>query len=115
MNREDDERLWDLLGAARQPEASPFFARNILRRIREEGSGPSRLWHGWRRLVPVSGIVVATAAIFVAYSFSFRPAAGSGDDEAIAKIDIQDYQVVADLDDLLASDENSLWDDNSTL
>jgi hypothetical protein len=113
MNREDDEQLWDLLGAARRPEASPFFARNVLRQIREGGLG-SRTWLSWRRLIPVSGIVAATVAIFIAYTFSFRPSPG-GDDDAIAKIDVQDYEVVADLDDLLASDENSLWDDNSTL
>jgi len=33
----------------------------------------------------------------------------------IAQIDVQDYEVVADLDNLLASDENSPWDDNSSL
>jgi hypothetical protein len=33
----------------------------------------------------------------------------------VAKIDPQDYEVVADLDELLAVDENSLWDENSTL
>jgi len=33
----------------------------------------------------------------------------------VAKIDVQDYEVVADLDELLASDENNLWDEDSTL
>jgi hypothetical protein len=36
-------------------------------------------------------------------------------DPVIAQIDVQDYEVVADLDNLLASDENSPWDDNSSL
>lgn len=114
MNREDDEKLWDLLGAAGRPEPSPFFARNVLRQLRAEGGRVSSHWLGWRRLIPVSGIVAATAALFIAYTFSFRPASNS-DDDAVARIDAQDYEVVADLDDLLASDENSLWDDNSTL
>jgi hypothetical protein len=114
MNREDDEQLWDLLGTARRPEASPFFARNVLRQVRAEADRAPRRWLSWRRLIPVSGIVAATAAIFVAYTFSFRPAPGS-DDDAIAKIDAQDYEVVVDLDELLASDESSLWDDNPTL
>lgn len=113
MNREDDEQLWDLLGAAGQPKSSPFFARNVLRQVRA-GGGSGRPWFSWRRLIPVSGIVAATVAIFVAYTFSFRPAPGT-DDDAVARIDAQDYEVVADLDNLLASDENSLWDDNSTL
>ena len=114
MNREDDEQLWDLLGAARRPEASPFFARNVLREVREGRPFSRTLWLSWRRLIPVSGIVAAVAAIFLAYTFTFRPSPG-GDDDTIARIDAQDYEVVADLDDLLASDENSLWDDNSTL
>ena len=35
--------------------------------------------------------------------------------DVVVKIDPQDYEVVADLDELLAVDENSLWDENSTL
>lgn len=116
MQRDDDQQLWDLLGSAAQPSVSPFFARNVLRRVREEPAQESRFsrWLGWPRLLPVSGILAATAAIFIAYTFSFHPSPG-GEDDAIAKIDPQDYEVVADLDELLASDENSLWDDNSSL
>ena len=116
MQREDDKQLWDLLGSTARPAAAPFFARDVLRRIREETapSAWSSRWLSWRRMLPVSGLVAATAAIFIAYTFSFRPSRG-GEDEAIAKIDAQDYEVVADLDDLLASDENNLWDDNSSL
>ena len=33
--------------------------------------------------------------------------------DVIAKIDPQDYDVVADLDELLAADENNLWDDDT--
>jgi hypothetical protein len=117
MRREEDQQLWDLLGSASQPEASPFFARNVLRLIHEEAEsgGPSRgLWLNWRRLLPVSGLVAAMAAILVAYTFTFHAAPG-GDDDVVAKIDAQDYEVVADLDNLLASDENNLWDDTPSL
>jgi hypothetical protein len=31
----------------------------------------------------------------------------------IAKIDPQDYDVVADLDELLVTDESNLWDDDT--
>jgi hypothetical protein len=37
------------------------------------------------------------------------------EEDLIAQIDVQDYEVVADLDELLASDENNLWDENSSL
>ena len=117
MQREDDQPLWDLLESATpSPAPSPFFARNVLRTIREESGWlrPGRSWLNWRRLLPVSGLIAATAAIFMAYALSFRPAPLHQED-AVAKIDAQDYEVVADLDDLLASDENNLWDDNSSL
>ncbi len=117
MQRDDDQPLWDLLGStSAPPAASPFFAREVLRRTREQseqGRWPGG-WLHWRRLLPVSGLVAATTAIFIAYTFSFRQGP-PGDDDAIAKIDAQDYEVVADLDELLSSDENSLWDDNSSL
>ena len=34
--------------------------------------------------------------------------------DVIVKIDPQDYDVVADLDELLATDESNLWDDDDT-
>jgi hypothetical protein len=116
MQREDDQELWDLLGSASQPTVSPFFSRDVTRRIREGSSsrGGVRPWFNWRRLLPVSTIAAATAAIFIAYTYSFR-SARVDDDDPVAKIDVQDYDVVADLDELLALDENSLWDDNQSL
>ena len=117
MQREEDQQLWELLGSATPPPAaSPFFARSVLRRVREESGWERRFrgWFIWRRLLPVSGLVAATAAIFIAYTLSFH-SSPAGMDDAVAKIDAQDYEVVADLDDLLASDENNLWDDNSSL
>jgi hypothetical protein len=44
-----------------------------------------------------------------------RPATSENFPEVVAKIDPQDYDVVADLDVLIASDETSLWDENQTL
>ena len=61
MKREDDEKLWDLLGHSAEPKISPFFARNVLREIREPQSrslvGP---WLQW--LVPAAGVAVAIIA-----------------------------------------------------
>lgn len=117
MKREDDEQLWDLLGKAPGPEVSPFFARNVLRRIREQPSWPvrARSWLSVRKLVPISALAVAVVGTFL---FLHSPALDQKpitEVDAIAQIDAQDYEVVADLDDLLASDENTLWDDNSPL
>jgi anti-sigma-K factor RskA len=118
MQRHDDEHLWDLLGHAPRPEVSPFFARNVLRAVRQL---PAQRWQAlswlnWRRLIPVSGLAAALAmAMFFAYQHARQEPPQAADDDLIAKIDAQDYEVVADLDELLASDENNLWDDNSSL
>jgi hypothetical protein len=118
MRREDDEKLWDLLGQASAPAVSPFFARNVLRTLRNEPA-PLRVLRGWfrlSRLVPAATMAMALmVAVFVA-----RGPAGPGlttinESDPVAKIDPQDYEVVADLDELVASDENTLWDDNSSL
>jgi hypothetical protein len=121
MKREDDEHLWDLLGQAAKPKASPFFARNVLRQIRQNPHWSIRGWSWFflRRLVPVSGLAAVFAALIVSYNSSLRQnpdiaSEASELDPVVAKIDVQDYEVVADLDELLASDENSLWDDETT-
>jgi hypothetical protein len=124
MNREDDEKLWDLLGKTPEVTFSPFFARNVLRRIREQSSWSSRVhsWFTWRRLVPLSALATAVIGtfLFLQIPTSYRDVASESDGipklpDTIAKIDVQDYEVVADLDDLLASDESGLWDDTSSL
>lgn len=115
MKREDDEQLWDFLGRLEPPKISPFFSRNVVRTVREQvrPSFSLRTWLRW--LVPAS--VAATALIAGLISLhhpAMRPTQTS-DVDVVAKIDPQDYEVVDDLDQLLASDENSLWDDNQTL
>jgi hypothetical protein len=117
MKREDDQELWDLLGRAAEPALSPFFPRNVLRQIRREPSRFDRMqkWLSLRRLIPASALAIAmvTAAIVIHHPVSQRPLEDEPD--VVAKIDPQDYEVVADLDELLAVDENNLWDENPTL
>lgn len=117
MKREDDEQLWDFLGRNPEPKLSPFFARNVLRQIRQEQEERWRSWFSLRRLIPASGLALAIlgAVIFAHYQALEQGSPGGQVDPIIAKIDVQDYEVVADLDNLLASDENSPWDENSTL
>ena len=115
MKREDDQQLWDLLGQTTPRQLSPFFARNVVRRIREH---PARfewlhVWLGPRRLLPAMGVAVAVIATILAFH---QPAGRNSADsppDVIVKIDPQDYDVVADLDDLLATDESNLWDDDT--
>jgi hypothetical protein len=118
MKREDDQELWDLLGKSSAPTVSPFFARNVLREIRQERGWRERLgvWLAPRRLIPAGAIAVATIA---AATLIQRPADKSASSEpvpeVISQLDEIDYQVVADLDDLLAFEEDNLWADTDTL
>ena len=116
MKREDDQQLWALLGQARKVELSPFFARNVVRKIRERRQRFGWLggWLGPGKLVPAAGLAVAIIAAILALH---QPAPRSSSDSApdvIAKIDPQDYDVIADLDELLAADESNLWDEDDT-
>jgi hypothetical protein len=115
MKREDDQQLWDLLGHASQTKLSPFFARNVLRKIRER---PRRFewlrsWLTLRKLVPAASLVVAVMAAFLALHQPVPQNRTEGEPDVIAKIDPQDYDVVADLDELLSTDESSLWDEDT--
>ena len=117
MKREDDQELWDLLGKASSPTVSPFFARNVLREIRQERSWRERLttWLSPRRLIPASAVALAIAAATVTMQ---RPSGTSTSEalpDVVAQLDEIDYQVVADLDDLVAMEEDSLWADTDTL
>jgi hypothetical protein len=118
MKREDDQELWDLLGHASEPTVSPFFARNVLRQVRQERGWRDRLsdWLAPRRLVPAAAVALAITAAAISIQ---RPTttltASEPVPEVIAQLDEIDYQVVADLDALLAMEEDSLWTDGETL
>ena len=113
MKRDDDQELWDLLGKASEPTVSPFFARNVLRQIRREPRWREELaqWFSPRRLIPAAAIAV----VVLAGGISLKRSAGNKDmtaqglPETVVQLEEIDYEVVADLDDLLALEEDSLW------
>jgi hypothetical protein len=113
MKREDDEKLWDLLGHAAEPKISPFFARNVLRETRKlAGWGNLREWLSVRRLLPAASLAVALIAVlFLRMQTPLVPLADPESD-IFANVDPQDYEVVADLNELLASDDNNSLEDS---
>ena len=113
MKRGDDEKLWDLLGHSAEPKVSPFFARNVLRGIREsESRSPLRSWLPW--LVPAAGVSVAIiAALFLRVQMPGRNHPDAGP-ETLALIDVQESDLLADVDDLVGPDD-SAWDDSVLL
>ena len=118
MRREDDPELWDLLGKTAQPVLSAFFARNVLRQIRQENSWRERLllWLRPKRLIPAAGFAVALIVATMSLHLP-KPNDSSPDDppDTVASVDPKDYDVVAYLDDLLASEDDSVWSENESL
>jgi hypothetical protein len=116
MKRDDDQELWDLLGQAKEPRISPFFGRNVLREIRKPGHWTTlRGWPNLRRLIPAAGMAGALmAVVFLRMHTSVAPLASPSSD-MLANVDAQDSEVIADLDDLLASDDNNSLDDSVLL
>ena len=115
MKREEDEKLWDLLGHSAEPTVSPFFARNVLRRIRQ-GELETSHGRGWifRWLVPAAGVATV---IIAALSFPTQLVERSQPVSAaeIATADGQDNDLLADLDDLVGPEESPAWDDVALL
>ena len=113
MKREDDQELWDLLGRAGEPEISPFFARNVLRETRKSsGWANLREWLSIRRLLPTASLAVALIAVLLLRMQTSVVPLAESESDIFANVDPQDYEMVADLDDLLASDDNNLLDES---
>ena len=117
MERQDDNKLWDILGRVPEPKLSPFFARNVLRKIRQDATRfeRARNWFSLRRLVAASAVAVVVVGMAIATHHPVSQRASANDSDVVAKIAPQDYDVVADLDELIAWDENSVWDEKPTL
>jgi hypothetical protein len=116
MKRDDDQELWDLLGRAAEPKISPFFARNVLRKIRRPSDWTTlRGWLNLRRLIPAAGMAGALIVVVILQTHTtVAPVAGPPSDR-LTNVDTQDYEVIADLDDLLASDDDNSLDDSALL
>ena len=115
MEPQDDKQLWDILGRVPGPTVSPFFARNVVRKIRQTRFGRARNWFSLRRLVAASAVAIVVVGMAIATHHPISRTASANDLDVVAKIDPQDYDVVADLDELIAWDENSVWDEKPTL
>ena len=138
-NQNEHDKLWELLGKAKQPPTvSPFFVRNVLRAVREEkqsGCFFARGWlaWNWQRTGALIGACGAVAIFFSvlkpAHDLNQQSAAPSStnfakNQNAAAVVEpltqaqeiaeSPDYEVIAHLDDLAANEENSLWLDDST-
>ena len=116
MNRDDDQHLWDLLGQGRTPEVSPFFARNVIREIRETSPSEKGHW-GWLWRPRTAAFGAIAVLVLTVATFTLIPHGSSVRDsnpDAVATVDPQDNDLLADLDDSAPADD-SLWDDDDSV
>ncbi|HEV3409125.1 MAG TPA: hypothetical protein VG095_02445 [Chthoniobacterales bacterium] len=114
MKREDDQALWDLLGKRSAPELSPFFARNVVRAVRQQAQesgwrGVFATWLRPRRLVPATAVALAlfTGALVLQQRVEEADGLADTPPELLAGIDPQDLEIVAELEDLLAEEDDT--------
>lgn len=104
---ESDEKdaLWDLLGNARQVKASPYFARKVLRAVKEDAKQPRfNLAILLRWLVPTS-VAAAVALTFCWSSYQTQRSQEQAEFNAA-------FDAAADMQSLVAVQETAAWTDS---
>jgi hypothetical protein len=122
MKHEEHDDLWELLGRARPAKASPMFSRNVLRAVRQLEPEKKHglvdwLQAGWNWLA-VTG--AAAAVVLLAFGLRTSPTdtprqvASLSPDNAVLEEVLRspDLTVIANLDMLVAMDDNDLWLDS---
>ncbi|HEY3900649.1 MAG TPA: hypothetical protein VGM54_18720 [Chthoniobacter sp.] len=119
MKTDEQDDLWRLLGRAKEPSVSPFFSRNVLRAIREEKQetvsllarlfASSRHWR-WALLSASACVLLVVSGL--ALRHASQPPLTQADQVTVLARQVStspDYQVINHLDELLASEETSVW------
>ncbi len=116
MNHDEQDKLWELLGKAPEPKASPFFANKVMRAIREPEAERFSIWVWLRQkwIIPVAaGTCAVVAAVSVLKNDTTKPQT-----HQISKSDMLTEMVTVmaandefetSLSDLLATEDNSVW------
>ena len=117
MNTEEHDDLWRLLGKVRTPSASPFFSRNVQRAIREERQETTGVFAWLRRHWQLGALGTCAVAVAVA-ALALAPGPQRTevpDPTALLAEQLSqsiDYQVISNLDELIASEESLAWLEN---
>ena len=103
--RDGDVDLWRLLGKAHRAEASPYFARKVLRAV-ETASQPAA-W--WRFLLKT----VAPAAVCAGIAIAALVGLGGSSPKVAETTDIE-FETIQSLDLLVSNYESSIWLDSTS-
>jgi hypothetical protein len=115
MNHDESDELWELLGRARPVRPSPFFSRNVLRAVREsapqaEPGFSEWLRQGWNALATAAAVAVV---LFFALHTGGPTPVGTrlalGDAAIEQVLTSEEFAVIANLETLLAVDDNEIW------
>jgi hypothetical protein len=110
MNQDENDALWRLLGKARAPRISSFFTNKVLRLVRETGERRPTILEWLRRkwILPLAaGTCLAVLAFFALKQPAATPAVDPLEEMAVAVADAP--EIMPSLNDLLASEEHSIW------
>ncbi|MGB8356374.1 MAG: hypothetical protein WCD79_20920 [Chthoniobacteraceae bacterium] len=120
----EHDDLWQLLGKSKTPAVSPYFARNVLREIRAckpEKAGVLGWLSGHWRIASLGSIAAVLLALNSAQFFVPQKArlaiAPAQSPQTIASATAPtktDYEVIKNLDELVAYEDHSIWLDDST-
>ncbi len=115
MTPEERDDLWELLARTREVEVSPFFSRNVLRMARAQEQPRIGILAMLRREWQISAAAAAACLVLGGSLMKLgdRPLAPSALAQRIENPD--DYEVIQELDRLLASEDNSAWLDPANL
>jgi len=100
---DEKDPLWDLLGRAKRTEASPYFARKVLRAVQNNDRQSFSLTTFWRWLIPTS----AFAAVMIGWS-----AYHWQQEQSVAEFN-EYFDSAADLSSLVAQESTSFWVDTN--
>ena len=113
--KEEHDDLWEFLGTGREQKASSFFTANVMRKVREEIERPKgfaavALWLRQKWFIPVTAAACAVA-VFASLpgGLPVAPSGPSLDDMAFAVAQSSEVNLIADLDTLVAADDNAIW------
>jgi len=111
MNHEEHDELWTLLGKARQPKPSAFFASKVMRVVREAAEPKPGIlaWLRSKWYLPVAAGACAAVLAFFAMRSAVAPPSGTDPLEGIALAAAATPEITPSLDALLASEDNSIW------
>jgi hypothetical protein len=119
MNHDERDNLWDLLGKARPVRPSPAFTQQVLRAVRMSEPEPEPSFWAWLRSgwnwAALTGAAAAVVLVIAGTQMPRQPESAARQTAGLDATTIEevvaspDFAVIANLDLLLAMEDNDVW------